>query len=195
MDKTGIQLGIQHTGACIVDRNVYNRVRKSTQNRENATIIECISASGRVLAPMIILGVKTHRAEWHSEEKRGAAPWHYATSANGYTDNALGLEWLEKVFHRQTVAAAAGRWRYLICDGHASHETPDFLSFAFMHKIYLLRLPAHISHLTQPLDVGCFSPLKNFYRQVNRTMNDEGMKNVTKRAFVDLYQKARIYKY
>jgi hypothetical protein len=80
-------------------------------------------------------------------------------------------------------------WRYLICDRHASHESPDFPSFAFQHKIYLLRLPAHTSYLTQPLDVGCFSPRKYYYRQGIRQMNQEGEKNITKRMFMDLYQK------
>ncbi len=70
MDETGIQLGVQNTAACIVDTDVYNRIRKSSENWENATIIECVSASGRVLSPMVILGVKTHRSEWHSEERR-----------------------------------------------------------------------------------------------------------------------------
>ncbi len=158
MDETGIQQGVQNTAGCIVNRDIYNRIRKSSENRENATVIGCISASGQVLSPMVILGVKTHGSEWHSEERRGAALWHSATSPYGYTDNALGLEWLEKVSHPRNIAAVAGRRRYLICDRHASHESPDFLSFAFKHKIYLLRLPAHTSHRTQPLDVGCFSP-------------------------------------
>jgi hypothetical protein len=181
MDETGIQLGVQHTAACIVDTDVYSRVCKSAENRENATIIECISASGRVLSPMVIMGVKTHQTEWHSEERKGAGLWHYATSPNGYIDNVLGLQWLERVFHPQTVGVAAGHWRYLICDGHASHESPDFLSFAFQHKIYLLRLPAHTSHLTQPLDVGCFAPLENYYRQGVREMQRNEVKTITKR--------------
>jgi hypothetical protein len=92
-----------------VDTDVYSHVRKSTENCENATIIECISAAGKVLSPMVILDVKTHRTEWYLEERKNAGMWHYATSPYGYTDNELGLEWLERVFHPQTVGIAAGR--------------------------------------------------------------------------------------
>ncbi len=45
MDKTGIIFSIQNRIRCIVDINVKNRICKSAQNRESATIIECISAS------------------------------------------------------------------------------------------------------------------------------------------------------
>jgi hypothetical protein len=58
---------------------------------------------------MVILGVKTHRLEWHSEPREVAGLWHYATSPNGYTDNEFGLKWLERVFHPQTVGLAVGR--------------------------------------------------------------------------------------
>jgi hypothetical protein len=101
------------------------------------------------------------------------------------------MEWLEKVFHPETVERAAGKWRLLIMDGHGSHETADFLTFCFTHRIYLLRLPPHTSHLTQPLDVGCFSPLKHHYREGVREATREGAPKVTKRMFIDLYRDAR----
>lgn len=36
---------------------------------------------------------------------------------------------------------------------------------AWKHRVQLLFLPAHSSHITQPLDVGVFGPLKEYYRQ------------------------------
>ncbi|KAK5989582.1 MFS-type transporter clz9 [Cladobotryum mycophilum] len=36
---------------------------------------------------------------------------------------------------------------------------------AWINRIQLLYLPAHSSHITQPLDVGVFSPLKTYFRQ------------------------------
>jgi hypothetical protein len=44
----------------------------------------------------------------------------------------------------------------LICDGHNSHITSDFLEH-FMDNIIL----AYSSHLTQPLDISMFGALKN----------------------------------
>jgi hypothetical protein len=48
----------------------------------------------------------------------------------------------------------------LILDGHSSHITLDFLIHCREHKIMLLCLIPHTSHLCQPLDVGLFGPLK-----------------------------------
>jgi hypothetical protein len=49
----------------------------------------------------------------------------------------------------------------LILDGHGSHETLPFLEEAVRNNIHILMLPAHTTHKTQPLDVGCFGPLKS----------------------------------
>ena len=48
-------------------------------------------------------------------------------------------------------------------DGHESHANYLFLNFVWKHRILVQVLPAHSSHLTQPLDVGLFSPLQNNY--------------------------------
>ena len=41
--------------------------------------------------------------------------------------------------------------------------TVDFLEFARDHRIAVVLLPAHSSHLLQPLDVGLFGPLQHYY--------------------------------
>jgi hypothetical protein len=48
----------------------------------------------------------------------------------------------------------------LILDGHSSHVTLEFLVHCRDHKILLMRLIPHTSHICQPLDVGLFGPLK-----------------------------------
>src|ERR1700678_606934 len=51
----------------------------------------------------------------------------------------------------------------LVLDGHESHDSADFQAYCKSNNIITLCLPAHSSHLTQPLDVGCFSVLKRSY--------------------------------
>lgn len=43
--------------------------------------------------------------------------------------------------------------------------TFEFFTHAQEHKIELFRLPAQSTHLTQPLDVGCFQPYKNYHAE------------------------------
>ncbi len=52
----------------------------------------------------------------------------------------------------------------LIVDGHSSHVSTEFIRFAQEHQIVCLCLPAHYTHLLQPLDVGVFGPLKPSYK-------------------------------
>ena len=48
-------------------------------------------------------------------------------------------------------------------DGHKSHVSLGVIDWAKAHNIILFVLPAHTSHLLQPLDVGCFGPLSRIY--------------------------------
>ncbi|KXL42227.1 hypothetical protein M433DRAFT_78280, partial [Acidomyces richmondensis BFW] len=52
--------------------------------------------------------------------------------------------------------------RLLIFDGYRSHHTADRSTFN-KNKILTLCMLAYTSHILQPLDVSCFSPLKTAY--------------------------------
>jgi len=54
----------------------------------------------------------------------------------------------------------------LLLDGHSSHFNPSAIRRAAAEGIILFCLPPHTTHLTQPLDKGCFGPLKMHWRQV-----------------------------
>lgn len=59
-------------------------------------------------------------------------------------------------------------WRILILDGHKSHINAQLIRTARRHKVWFVFLPAHLSHITQLLDVGVFSPLKTYFHQETR---------------------------
>jgi hypothetical protein len=86
--------------------------------------------------------------------------WSWACNMKGWTCNAIGEEWMRKCFEPTTRNKANGATRLLICDGHGSHVTASFVKFCMDSNIEVVLLPPHSSHLTQPLDVGIFSPLK-----------------------------------
>ena len=48
-------------------------------------------------------------------------------------------------------------------DGHESHHSTAFELFCKDHNIITLCMPPHSSHILQPLDAGCFGPLKKAY--------------------------------
>ena len=82
--------------------------------------------------------------------------------------------------------------RLLILDGHGSHETTEFLWRCLEHDIYLLFLPAHTSHVLQPLDLTVFSALKRAYRkELQKLSSLVDSTPIGKRNFLVCYQKAR----
>ena len=48
----------------------------------------------------------------------------------------------------------------LLMDGHSSHYSPATITFAAEKGMILFTMPPNTTHLMQPLDRACFSPLK-----------------------------------
>ena len=158
-------------------------------NREWVTIIECINALGGAIPPLVIFEAVMHQAAWYKDD---IIPydWSIGVSENGWTTNEIGLTWLH-LFHKYTKDRTVGTNRLLVLDGHGSHVNPEFDQFCLDHHIIVLCMPAHSSHLLQPLDVGCFSSLKQAYgRGVERIMG-RGVNHIDKREFLPLYRQAR----
>lgn len=162
--------------------------RGASVKRTMVTAIECISADGRSLLPMIIWPATTHRANWTTYPTPG---WHYAHSETGCNDSKISLEWIKRVFDPQIKGPANQRPRVLICDGFGTHETLEILEFCFANNILLCRLPSHTSHKLQPCDVGVFAPLKTAYRDEVEQLYREGLDTVGKEHFTSLYKPAR----
>lgn len=51
----------------------------------------------------------------------------------------------------------------LIEDGHASHISMEVIELARANDVHLLCLPAHNTHILQPLDVGVFKSFKTWF--------------------------------
>src|SRR5450432_141349 len=126
---------------------------------------------------------------WYTEDL--PLDWTIGVSANGWTNDKLGLIWLQNVFEKHTAPRTKGVYRLLILDGHGSHGTPEFDLFAKEHSIITLCMPPHSSHLLQPLDVGCFAVLKRLYRQQVQNLIRNGVSHIDKPDFLEAYHNAR----
>jgi DDE superfamily endonuclease len=112
-----------------------------------------------------------------------------ALSENGWTNNALGLEWI-KHFNTHTRSCVVGTYRLLILDGHDSHIAPEFDTFCTQNNIITLCMPAHASHILQPLDVGCFGALKTAYGTLVSDLARQRIFHVDKTDFLAMYIQA-----
>jgi hypothetical protein len=187
-DETGFMMGVAGTSKVVTSADKIGRaIDVQPGNRDWVTVIECINASGWCLPPFIILAAKLHQAEWYSNIQRD---WVIGLSDNGWTNDALGLAWVQH-FNRHTEARTTGAYWLLILDGHGSHSTPEFDQFCTEHKIITLCMPPHTSHLLQPLDVSCYSPLKSAYGHEIGQLARLRVFHVDKDEFLYVYPRVR----
>lgn len=92
MDETGIMLSMLGAIKVLVGKDDRRDYRGAGVKRMMVTAIECISASGEALNPMIIWPASTHRSNWTTYVPPG---WVYACSETGYNDSYLTLEWMK----------------------------------------------------------------------------------------------------
>lgn len=169
-DETGFMMGIIF--ACMVVTTSDGRGKaKLAQpgNREWATVIQGVNAHGWAIPPFIVLAAQYHLANWYTESNL-PFDWVITTTENGWTTNEVGLDWI-KHFDKHTASRTKGTHRLLILDGHESHHSTIFELYCKEHNIVTLCMPSHSSHYLQPLDVGCFGPMKKAYgRQIEDLM-------------------------
>ena len=188
MDEKGFLQGFIPKLKVMINKNEKKAYVTQPGNREWVSLIECISMDGRRLSPWVIFKAKQLQRAWYQVFKEG----EITISDNGWTDNSIGLAWLQKCFHLETELTRKGEYRMLLVDGHASHITTQAIQFCIDKKIILLCLPAHLTHILQPLDVGIFSPLATAYK-LGVLHNGELVANyhVDKVEFLEIYQRAR----
>jgi hypothetical protein len=185
-DESGFMMGMISTGAVVTGSERRGRPKTVQQgNREWTTVIQGINAAGWAIPPFIIFQGKNHLTAWYKEDNL-PNDWVIAVSENGWTTNKLGLAWL-KHFDAHTKKRTLGGVRLLVIDGHESHDSLDFQQYCKENKIITLCMPPHSSHLLQPLDVGCFSPLKKAYgRQAENLMRNR-INHITKLEFLPCF--------
>jgi hypothetical protein len=186
-DETGFIMGaIQGQMVFTGSEKRGNPKKIQPGNREWVTDIQGVSAKGWALPPFLIFPGKVLITSWFHN-----LPWDWIieVSPNGWTSNKLGLAWL-KHFNTHTKARSVGAHRLLIVDGHESHNSHEFHKFCEEEKIIVLCMPPHSSHLLQPLDVGCFSPLKRAYGDEINSLSRYGTKKIKKEAFLPAFKAA-----
>jgi hypothetical protein len=185
-DEAGFMMGQISTGAVVTASERRGRP-KAVQpgNREWTTVIQGINAKGWAIPPFIIFKARYHLSSWYKEEEL-PQDWEIGVSNNGWTTNKLGLDWLQH-FDAHTKERTIGTYRLLVIDGHESHDSLEFQQYCKGNKIITVCMPAHSSHLLQPLDVGCFAPLKKAYgRQAEKLIRNR-INHITKTEFLPCF--------
>jgi hypothetical protein len=191
-DETGFAMGLIATTKVVTRANMPGKPHLiQPGNREWVTTIECVNTTGWVLPSCIIFKGKVHIEGWYQDHTL-PPDWRIEVSQNGWTTDEIGLRWLQKVFIPATTSRTVGRYRLLILDGHGSHLTPGFDKACRDNNIIAICMPAHSSHLLQPLDVGCFGPLKRAYGGLVEQRMRLGYNHIDKFDFLKAYPAAHL---
>ena len=188
-DESGFAMGISATTK-VITQSFYTGRRGVLQagNREWVTVIEAIGASGYTLPPYIIFKGKNFMKRWFDDLPH---QWAINHSPNGWTSDEIGVDWLQKHFIPHTTSRTKGKCRLLVLDGHNSHLTAQFDKICKENHIIPICMPAHASHLLQPLDVGCFAVLKRSYGSRVAGYTRLGINSIEKDDFIDIFPMAR----
>ena len=184
MDETGVPLN-PPSPKVVTSTEHPNPICIKSGDRSQVTVVACVSAAGVCLPPMVIWNRKTFSAALTEGEVAGTM---YGLSAKGWMDSELFDGWFRNHFLRYVPAD----WPILLLlDGHSSHFCPETIEFAAAQGVVVFALPPHTTHLSQPLDKGCFSPLKKEWENVCHKFTSENPgKVVTKYSFSKLFTEA-----
>lgn len=101
---------------------------------------------------------------WDTWCTGGPQNCRYNCSQSGWMEAPTFIEWFRNVFIESTKHLEGDK--LLIIDGHSSHVTLDSIDLARQNNIHILCLPAHTTHVLQPLDVGVFKTVKLEWKKI-----------------------------
>ena len=188
MDETGFRIGVGKD-QLVVTKRKRQQYLGSVENRESATVIECISASGDYAPAFLILTGRQHMSRWFQVGLLDSNA-SISVSDTGYTNDELSLAWLRH-FIEYIRPRRVGFKSLVILDGHGSHYTREFIQLCNDENIVPFGLPPHLTHILQPLDVVVFQPLKYYHTKELDLLARDGLTDFTKLDFLSIIKDVR----
>ncbi|XP_054259716.1 jerky protein homolog-like [Macrosteles quadrilineatus] len=102
--------------------------------------------------------------KWSTWTKNGPKYARYNSTKSGWFDEETFHEWFTTIV--LPWAESREGIKMLIGDNLSSHFCPDVIKKCEEYDIHFVCLPKNSTHLTQPLDVAVFAPMKRVWRTV-----------------------------
>jgi hypothetical protein len=117
-------------------------------NRENITLMAIICADGSRISPGLIYQSEAGLIQdtWLDNFDENGEIAYFAATQKGWTNENVGLYWLEYIFNRHTKVKAGNHRRLLIVNSHNSHVNMRFINYCDQNRILLAILPSHSTH-------------------------------------------------
>lgn len=100
VDEVGSMIGLGDNPLVIGPAALRKIFTMDPGNREWVTILECVSASGRALSPLVIFKGAEVQQQWFQGQVDDPDfdKWLFSTSEKGWTNNSTALRWLKDIF-------------------------------------------------------------------------------------------------
>ena len=188
-DESGFPLQAGTIGKVVVERGVSHAYQIASNKKTQITVLVAISADERALNPAVLFPGKRPIWNYSIDLPHNSM---VAFTDNGWMETGTFYAWLANHFVKEIPSK---RPVILLLDGHDSHVDLYVSNFCDENGIILFCLRQHTSHLTQPLDVGFFKPLKTFWSAACQKFNDANPKaDISKatfgRVFMEAFNKA-----
>lgn len=128
-------------------------------SKTSISIMMCGSANGELLPPYVV-----YRSTklWDTWTENGPSGARYNNTSSGWFDSQVFTDWFQTLLLPR-LKKLEGK-KVIIGDNLSSHITPEVLALCQQNNIDFVCLPPNSTHLTQPLDVAFFGPMKRAWR-------------------------------
>lgn len=145
-------------------------------SKSSTSVMFCGNAAGELLQPYVVF-----KAEhlWNTWCEGGPKGTRYNRTRHGWFDAATFQDWFE--FQCLPVLKKQDGKKVILGDNLSSHINPYVVQLCEQNNISFVCLPPNTTHITQPLDVALFSPMKSAWRKIlgDWKETDEGRRHGT----------------
>jgi hypothetical protein len=143
--------------------------RMINSTKTATSLMFCGNAAGEVIPPYVV-----YKAEsmWNTWTEHGPVGARYNRSKSGWFDSACFEDWFQSLLLPR-IKRSSGK-HVVIGDNLSSHINPVVLDLCVENNISFVALPPNSTHLTQPLDVAYFRPMKVAWKQILTNWKEKG---------------------
>ncbi|XP_048481245.1 uncharacterized protein LOC119693967 [Plutella xylostella] len=146
---------------CIFKKGTKHPERVMNASKSAVSIMFSVTANGDCLPPYVVYKADHLWARWCENGPKNA---RYNRTKSGWFDMMCFDDWFKTIV--LPWADTRDGVKVIVGDNLASHLSIETIQLCQTHNIRFVFLPKNATHLTQPLDVAFFGPLKRKWREI-----------------------------
>lgn len=145
----------------LVKRSFKYPERVMNHTKGAMSIMMAAAADGTILTPYVVYKAQNIYDTWRQNRPKGC---RYNCTKSGWFDSSTFEDWVKSIALPYFIKKTGDK--FLIGDNLASHLSTDLVVECKNVGVRFIFLPSNSTHLTQPLDVAFFRPLKMAWRDL-----------------------------